>query len=322
MRQRLVVLKGAEGFADRIQCLMQAIRYASATGRTLVVDWRDEDWVHDPSEPLSDYLNIEGHDTLPIADLLDQLRHDPSPRSVFPEAWSDHLLTDQFNAFMRDAPFKLPENGACIDLIAKGKRADFDADLVIYPGVGERTYQYSSLNQIRLSPWIEAGIQDFAKAHQIRESEFDLVHLRGGSKTWMGGFVADRSPVKAEHSQWNSAEDYLKPIWEVYEHLLTHVSEKLPLYVMSDTPQLIELWQQTYQCGKAIPNLVRGDLTESGIHKLRKSQTRISKRDINFECLRDFTLMLNSRILVGDGVSLFSLMALHCKNSGARIVNL
>ena len=322
MRQRVVILKGAEGFADRMQCLMQAIRYASATCRTLVVDWRDEDWSHDPSGALSDYLSIEGVDTLAIAEFLDQLKNSPTPRSVFPEAWSDHLFTDQFNAFMRDAPFKLPENGACINQIIQGTRADFDADLVIYPGVGERTYQYSILNQIRLNPSIETGIKDFAKAHKIRESEFDLIHLRGGSKTWMGGFIGDRSPVKAEHSQWNCAEEYLKPIWEVYEHLLTQVSEKRPLYVMSDTPQLIEIWQQTYQCGKAIPNLVRGKLAESGIHKLRKNQTQISKKDINFECLRDFTLMLNSRILVGDGVSLFSLMALHCKNSGARLTRL
>ena len=322
MGERVVVLKGAEGFADRSQCLMQAMRYARATNRTLVVDWRDEDWVHDPSEPLSDYLSIDDIDTLPIADFLAELKQNPTPRSVAPEAWSDRLLTDQFNAFMRDEPYQLPEKGACLEQIANGGRADFDADIVIYPGVGERTYQYSLLNHISLAPWIKTGIKNFAETHQLKEAEFDLVHLRGGSKTWMGGFVADRSPVKAEHSQWSSAEEYLKPIWEVYQHLLTQVSEPRPLMVVSDTPQLIELWQQTYQCGKAIPNLVRGDLAESGIHKLRSNHIGVNKRDINFECLRDFTLMLNSRILVGDGVSLFSLMALHCKNSGARLVKL
>ena len=71
---------------------------------------------------------------MPIADFLEQLRRDPSPRSVFPDAWSDHLFTKQFNAFMRDAPFKPPKNGACLDQIVKVKRADFDAYLVIYPG--------------------------------------------------------------------------------------------------------------------------------------------------------------------------------------------
>ena len=38
MRQRVVILKGAEGFADRMQYIIQAIGYASTTGRILVVD--------------------------------------------------------------------------------------------------------------------------------------------------------------------------------------------------------------------------------------------------------------------------------------------
>ena len=71
---KFVVLKGSEGFADRTQCLMQAMSYARATSRILVVDWRDEDWVHDPSEPLSDYLSIHDIDTLPIADSLTELK--------------------------------------------------------------------------------------------------------------------------------------------------------------------------------------------------------------------------------------------------------
>ena len=198
-------------------------------------------WSHDQSEPLSDYLNIEDLETLAIADFLDQFQNAPSPRSAFPEAWSDHLFTDPFNAFMRDAPLKLACNEACINQIIQGKSADFGADLVIYPRVGERTHQFSSLNQIRLTPWIKTGIKNFAKAHQICESGLDLIYLRGGSKAWMVGFIADRSPVKAEHSQWNCAEEYLKPIWVVYEHLLTQASEKHPLYVVSNTPQLMEI---------------------------------------------------------------------------------
>ena len=322
MVEKFVVLKGAEGFADRTQCLMQAMRYARSTCRILVVDWRDEDWVHDPSEPLSDYLSIHDIDTLPIAEFLAELKQNQRPRSITPEAWKDHLFTDQFTTFIRDEPYQLPEKGACLEQIINSGRPDFEAEIVIYPGVFERTYQCSLLNQISLAPWIQTGIKDFAETHQLKEAEFDLIHLRGGSKSWMGGHIPDRSPVKAQHNQWSSAQEYLKPIWEVYQHLLTQVSEPRPLIVVSDTPKLIELWQQSYQCGKAIPNLVRGELTESGIHKLRPTHTDINKRDINFECIRDFTLMLNSRILVGDGVSLFSLMALHCKNSGARLVKL
>ena len=92
-----------------------------------------------PSEPLSNYLSIHDIDTLPPADFLDELKQNSTPRSVAPEAWSNHLLTDQFNAFMRDEPNQLPEKWACLEQIVNGGRPDFDANIVIYPGVGERT---------------------------------------------------------------------------------------------------------------------------------------------------------------------------------------
>ena len=44
---KFVLLKGMEGFGDRLQCLLQAILYAKSTKRILVVDWSDESWTHD-----------------------------------------------------------------------------------------------------------------------------------------------------------------------------------------------------------------------------------------------------------------------------------
>lgn len=38
---RFVVHRGTEGFGDRLQQLLMAMRYARATGRALVIDWRD-----------------------------------------------------------------------------------------------------------------------------------------------------------------------------------------------------------------------------------------------------------------------------------------
>eukprot|EP00438_Fugacium_kawagutii_P017958 Skav223150 [mRNA] locus=scaffold2431:62094:68143:- [translate_table: standard] len=39
---RFVVHRGTEGFGDRLQQLLMAMRYARATGRALVTDWRDD----------------------------------------------------------------------------------------------------------------------------------------------------------------------------------------------------------------------------------------------------------------------------------------
>ena len=60
LAHQYVVFKGVEGFADRLQCLLQVIAYAKKTGRILVIDWRDADWQHSPSILLSDYLYLEG----------------------------------------------------------------------------------------------------------------------------------------------------------------------------------------------------------------------------------------------------------------------
>ena len=81
-----------------------------------------------------------------------------------------------------------------------------------------------------------------------------------------------------------------------------------------------------YGIGIRIPNLVSNKLAKHGIHKLSKNDlrndTKISKKEINYECIRDFVLMLNSRLLIGDGVSLYSDLALKAKSVGITFVKL
>ena len=68
--RKYVLLKGVEGFADRLQCLLQVIDYAKKTGRILVLDWRDADWQHDPLECLWNYFTLNGLEWLPIHDFF------------------------------------------------------------------------------------------------------------------------------------------------------------------------------------------------------------------------------------------------------------
>ena len=56
--RKFVLFKGMEGFADRLQCLLQIIKYSIATDRTLVIDWRDEDWTHNIQEPINTYFEL------------------------------------------------------------------------------------------------------------------------------------------------------------------------------------------------------------------------------------------------------------------------
>ena len=139
----------------------------------------------------------------------------------------------------------------------------------------------------------------------------------------MGGIIRDDSPVKHLHEKWQNSDQYLQDIWNVYNSL-SLANGKVPLYVISDTQQLIKLWQEKYSCGIEIPNLISNKLSECGIHKLRKAdlsnKNSISKLQINYECIRDFCIMLNSRFIVGDDVSFFSKVALRVKQARVNLI--
>ena len=138
----------------------------------------------------------------------------------------------------------------------------------------------------------------------------------------MGGKLPHNSLVKESHNKWNNANEYIDFLYEKYISE-SKKQEKLPLLLISDTYKLISLWEEKYKLGKRVPNIISHKLNESGIHKLKKKDIskNISKIEINFECIRDFILMLNSRILIGDEVSLYSNMALLAKSINIQLVD-
>ena len=178
---------------------------------------------------------------------------------------------------------------------------------------------------MKLSKFVEKKIINFSKEYSISSNKYDIVHLRGGSKKWMGGNLPENSLVKDTHNQWANADEYLDFIWGKYCEKVEYQS-KLPLLLISDAYYLISLWIEKYGVGKRIPNSVSKKLEGSGIHKLSKKNIslneNISKVDINFECIRDFVLMLNSRNIISDEVSFFSNVASLAKRIDVRLINL
>ena len=78
------------------------------------------------------------------------------------------------------------------------------------------------------------SILEFAYKNVLYHKSYDVIHLRGGDKKWLGGKVADNSPVKNQHNQWADAYEYMNPIWNIYKSL----NPSLPLYLMSDSSKL------------------------------------------------------------------------------------
>ena len=83
---KFIVQKGIAGFGDRLQYLLQAITYAKATNRILVVDWRD---TH-----RTDTLRIH----LQNLDIPARSIHlKPNP----PDAGTEHLISIYFDKHFR-----------------------------------------------------------------------------------------------------------------------------------------------------------------------------------------------------------------------------
>lgn len=327
--KKFVVLKGAEGFADRLECLLQAIRYAKVTQRTLVVDWRDLDWSHDRQLSFDNYFRIEGIKWTTLSDFKQKFKANGKNVSIFPPRWIKDLHDDAFDRYMRQNEYRLPDNSACIEAISSGIMCDFEETIVIYPGVGHRTFHYIDASHIIPSDDIKVEIMSFAEKYNLVENGYDVIHLRGGTKTWAGGEISDDHPDKDLHQQWKTKEDYLRNIYEVHQ-INTKDLPTVPLFALTDTPCLADTWNVHFPEAKLLPNSAHGMLHDTGIHKLRKDHlisTGVgkclpSKHTINFEAIRDFIIMTNSRSLVGDGVSLYSKLAFHLKLSNTKLLRL
>ena len=272
---------------------------------------------------MSKYFALDGLECLLIDEFFEQVSSFNRKLTVYPESWSGKMETPDFLDFCREDQYRLPCNCKSIQDICSGARHDFVGDIIVYVGVGERHFRFDLAKHIVLSAGVKKRIEEFSKQFTLCERSYDVIHLRGGSKTWMGGFVADSSPVKDQHEQWSDVDAYLSPIWDTYRHLLSLNPGNKPLFLLSDTPLMIEEWKIRYNCGNSVPNSVPGILAESGIHKLDRGALHqvgegVTKAELNYECLRDFVLMMNSRFIVGDGVSMFSLMALALKDNGVR----
>jgi hypothetical protein len=325
---RFAVLKGIQGFGDRLQCLLQAIRYAQHTERILVVDWRDTDWTHDQTKfGFQDFFRLSGVASFGIDEFCQYVKAHGRELTVVPSTWT-HKLTDwRYQNWIYSDIFSHPKVeddeslNQCLSRIVDYKRPDFDADVVVLPGVYRRVCNYSDVRWLQPSLWLDLRLRSLLDPHQeLKRSHYDAIHIRGGSKSWAGGHV----PLKglAEHIEktWPNKDHYFERMHTAYTNLVKTL-EPLPLLLVSDSKQLSDDWQERYGSCLTVPTF-NHVIEESGTHKLTLSQLTehsISKADLNIELLRDFVLLTNARSITWDGISLFSKAAVGCKKSSVSL---
>lgn len=326
---RFAVLKGIQGFGDRLQCLLQAIRYAQHTERILVVDWRDTDWTHDPNQfGFQDFFRLAGVRHFGVEEFCHYVMAHGHELSVTPSTWT-HKLTDwRYQNWVYSDIFSHPRTetdealNQCISEIIEYKRPDLEADVVVLPGVYRRVCNYADVRWLLPSRWLELRLRSLLQPHrELRRFQYDVVHLRGGSKSWAGGYVPLKGLAEQIEKTWPEEDGFFERMHSAYANLVQSM-DPMPLLLVSDSQRLSDSWQERYGACLTVPTF-NSILEESGTHKLTAQQLQqhaISKADLNVELLRDFVLLTNARSITWDGISLFSKAAVGCKKTGVSLM--
>ena len=315
---RFVVVKGLNGWGDRLQCTLQAIRYAKTTGRHIVLDWRDEDWATVDGPSLDYYVDLHGLRHFRLAEFLDYFAAYEDSLTVTPEGWRHVVTKIPDRDFLYGPVYYIDGGQEQIDQIATHKRADFPHDVVVYSSVGYRGFRYGDFDHIHPAKWVRDGFTRFAADVGLTHKGFDIVHLRGGSKKWAGGSAGGLADLdKKIHGTFPTLESYLTHMDAEYTKAIAG-KPALPMYVLSDSAWLADQWVQQIGKGSPISQGYAGPMFNTGIFQIPEAELAkhgMSKVQINYEMLRDFAIMMNARQVLTDGVSLFSKMANNCADA-------
>jgi hypothetical protein len=276
-----MVVKGAEGFGDRTQCLLQSIRYARRSGRRLVVDWRDEHWCHDGTTGFGEYFELVGVGTSSFPELKGAL---DDGQAIFPARWTAEALA---------APTPVAElytHGAFVD-------APSTARCVVHPGVKFREWQCADASSVRAMPWLAERVR---RAFGDLPATYAAVHLRGGDR--LARLVAEGKTTRGAYVQ------------EMRER-----AGPGPVVLVSDDAGLVVEYERQCEAAGARRPRVSG-LTPparcvdgaAGTHLNGAASLQcpfLTKRELNANAVCDFVLLCHAARVVADGNSLFSQMA-------------
>lgn len=298
------IFKGVEGFGDRISCLIHAIEYCYFTERTLVIDWRDRHWTQGKYIPIYKYLKIHNIECIDIMDFLQyQYKHS---MSIVSKQWKEKILETKFEKYLYRDKFKLENNNQIIFEIIADKKKDFKEDIVVYNGVGGRSWKKKFKNFIDFDASIYKLLKEIYETNNTERKNYICIHMRITSKSWEHEKRIKKQIKENIHKLFPCKKKYFEYINEE----LKKIKETLPVLVVSDCTHTAKEWVAQAGVGIVLSNEQIKTHEKSGIHLINvKSLGEMYKHNLNMICLRDFCLMKESKYLISDPASYFSRMA-------------
>jgi hypothetical protein len=296
--RQIVVVKGWEGFADRLQVLSHGMQYCIRNNAVLCVDWRDEMWGQSDTD-FRDYFNIVGIETTTIDVVANRLQ---SGATCYPTSWTADDLSAPMTKYisMKHTAHKT------YDIFLEYTKREYDI-LVVKNGL--RTYHITNLiHHLRFTP----DVADAIRRSLLRVVwPFTAVHLRG----------TDRMTEPVDISVEKTIAKFVRlPKYQ-----------QLRVYVMSDMKSMVDLWVAQYPTSvhtnpdNSISKIDTGDGSEKccGSHMLSNEVYEyygITKRDMNIDTLTDFVILSMADWCIGnmETESCFTKMARFIYNNVGR----
>jgi hypothetical protein len=284
---------------------MEGIVYAEKTNRHLVLDWRDDDWCHDKTEETSEYFTIVGNSEYSREKFFEYYERNKSSLNVAPRDWKGKVTDVEYDTYIYRKNLQFGRGNQILYKIATKGIVDFPHEVVVYPSSGNRSWSWNSLSKIKLSVPMETLVIRTLRQHDISLRQYNVVHLRGGSKNWLGGHVGQKKLREKINSKFPTKDSYFDFLYKKYKEFDT----SLPLIILSDNRAIADEWIDRYECGILLDDTHNFRFSKCGTHKIKPNEMGgLSKRTLNMETLRDFTIMIGAKSLSHDGLSYFSNM--------------
>jgi hypothetical protein len=283
--QQIFVVKGWEGFADRLQALSHCMNYCLKYKTAICIDWRDYMWGQG-TEDFSDYFEIVGIPVVPLSTVLSRLE---AGATVNPPAYTYDLLRDPPSQVIHFPEFQSKIDNSC---------PKQEGDIVVHNSKGIRMWHLNNLIQnIRVAESARPFIIQQLSGLQM---PYTSIHLRG----------TDRK-----------TETTIANVNEGYSILPPHA--KVRTYIITDMSILAEEWIQKYPESRYVNEnapVLKIAPGKQGTHMLASEVLEfygITKRDLNLNTIADFLVIAFASWGVGHGESTFTKLATFLRQGGS-----
>jgi len=285
-KNQVVVMRGWEGFADRLQILSHCLHYCKIHNASICVDWRDKLWGQGTSD-FKDYFEVVDIPVLSLEDVLFKIQNGAK---ISPSSWTKEKIELPPNESDHFPVFKTELTGTKL----------IEADVVVHNCTGLRTFHLDNLLcNIRLTKSVADIIVDRLKN---LTSPYTVVHLRG----------TDRLKTTNDLGLQATIDEFaLKP---------QHVKERS--YVLSDMESMIHEWLKVYSSERLYTSygIHKFPAGTQGTHFFSAEVLdfyNIKKRDINIDTIMDFIIICFADWIVGNSSeSCFTRMGKHLNQGG------